>query len=99
MLETLLREFNPMHDFDSIRYENPLNERTDTERLRVACMNALYVIGIVKPLIRGAVVGGTLGLVLGREPDYMGVAAVAGSSIDFFQYAIRNCYHLRKTRQ
>ena len=60
MLEELVREFNPLHDFDNIRFYNHYETTLLADKVQAQAKNAAFFLTLVKPLGRGAVVFGAL---------------------------------------
>ena len=98
LLETIVIEINPLHDFDDIRFYNHMNTTSLAKKAKAQLKNLYFFLTLAKPLVRGCVIGGTIGtigsLTSGNSPGE-GVAhgVVIGGYLDFWQYMARGLYH------
>ena len=96
-LETIAREFNPMHDLD--RFALPDKRMSSKERLTFAFKYSLkYILGVLKHTTRGAfvgyVTGASIGYLTGQEDPrlYASYGMAAGGITDNLQLVARGIY-------
>lgn len=103
LLEDLITGMNPLHDFDKIKFYNLSDTKTLIETWEVTKKNYTFLLTLPKPIIRGSVVGGIVGIlgsyIVGdsiKESYFFGT--VIGMTIDFKQYTLRGIYHYFKAQ-
>lgn len=95
-LGSILTELNPLHDFDNITFEK-VNQSSLDESITAQLKNLSVYLTIAKPLVRGALIGGTIGtmgsIILGDSPkEGFAYGAVVGGILDFKQYMWQGIY-------
>jgi hypothetical protein len=102
-LEDIAREFNPIHDFDNVRFHNHINTDSLAEKARAQLHNLTFFPTLVKPLARGSIIGGIAGVAGAYLSDntlysgfMVGVNIVA--YLDVQQYLMRGFYHYLKAQ-
>jgi hypothetical protein len=85
-LEFVLREINPLHDFESVAWmenEGLLGQGRLNEWMVALLYNhSIIALGMIKSLARGAIYGGVLGAVSGYAQNQdIHAAAVGGAHI------------------
>ena len=101
ILENIVTELNPMHDFDNIKFHNHVNTDSLVEKAKAQLKNLSFFLTLVKPLARGGVIGGTVGAIgnyiAGNSPgEGFAYGAVIGAYLDFQQYMFRGLYYYVK---
>lgn len=98
ILENIINELNPVHDFDNIKFYNHKHVQKVKKSAKRIGMNLYFFGTLVKPVTRGGIVGGSLGVlvstILGDSPKYgFFIGSIAGAYLDFQQYTLRGLYH------
>jgi len=94
--EALLKEINPKYDLEGIDWKKAKGEISQGKGMRKSLeTHALYVYKLPKMLVRGATVGGIVGLFVGMVSDAptsesARTGAIVGATIDYCQYSFRN---------
>ena len=101
VLEEIMTELNPLHDFDNIRFHNHVNTDSLAGKAKAQLKNLSFLLTSVKPFARGGVVGGIVGAfgnyIAGNSPgDGFVNGAFIGASLDFEQYMLRGLYYYAK---
>lgn len=101
LLEQIVRHANPLHDFDNIKFYSIMKTRSWEERAELQVKNLAFLPTIVKPIVRGAIIGSALeaiGSYILEDASIrgFGYAAAAGASIDYGQYTTRAAWNYFK---
>ncbi len=97
-LESVVTELNPVHDFYNIKFYKSANTNSLAEGAKVLTKNLSFFATLVKPLARGGVIGGTIGMI-GSSISGNSLCegficgSLIGGCLDFQQYMIRGTYH------
>ncbi len=102
LLEQLINEFNPRHDFDYFNFVRYQDSSPPQETISDIFHNLSFALYIPKHITRGAIIGGAAGAVVAlisktniREGIFLG--ATAGGVLDIGQYLLRVLYNCIKT--
>ncbi len=103
LLEEVLRELNPIHDLDNVRFYSTKNIEllSVAEVVELKLRNLAYIPRAVKPFARGALIGGALDAIAyyvqGESPAWGFTAgALIGGHLDATQYMLRANYKFLK---
>lgn len=98
-LEALLEQLNPLNDFDHIRFYNVKTH--SNEKLKTFGKNLSFFPTVIKPFIRGHLVGAAVGtlasIAAGKDLEIGAIyGALITGQIDIHQYLIRGAYYYMK---
>ena len=104
ILENIVIELDPRHDFDNIRFFNHVKTDSLAEKAIAQLKNSIFFLTLVKPLVRSGVVGGSLGAlgnyIAGNSPvEGFEYGAVIGGYLDAKIYMIRGIYYYFKEQK
>ncbi|GEM_PF-4305567 len=98
ILETIVTELNPAHDFDKVGFDSGRNATSSDELVRAQMKNFLFFLGLPKSIVRGGIIIGTAvalgGLVFGYSPIAgFAYGAATGAGLDATLYLTKGVYH------
>lgn len=101
ILETIVHEFDYRHDFDDIKIYRNIGRESLDETREYTLKNMRSFLTLVKPIGRGLVVGGVVGLIYSLFSDVqfgecLESGAVLGLYLDFNIYAYRYLFRYIK---
>ena len=104
LLTEIVRELNPVHDFDNIKFYDSRKIDSLDKMLRAQARNILFFVKSVKPLARGYAIGGVLGFISTSITDYsmsdgFSHGAALGAYLDLQQYIYRGLSHYVKEQR